>query len=128
MDERYRRPGTRAIFANGNNAGKFFCGFSLLEKTSDHTYFSHLRAKIGTKRLSELFRDFNAQSKNRGLIAGVFNFVDASQIVSRVSLWDERDKAIEKKLRTFNNKTAEKVATDKKARIGCKGKGGGGIW
>ena len=115
-------------FLQENNAGKFFCGFSLLEKTPDHTYFSHLRAKIGTKRLAELFRDFNAQLKNHGLIAEVFNFVDASQIVSKVSLWDERDKAIEKKLRTFNNKTAKKVATDKQARIGCKGKGKFWYW
>gem|GEM_PF-4766001 len=37
--------------------------------------------------------------------------MDASQIASKVSLWNERDKAI-KILKTFNNKTAKKVVTD----------------
>jgi len=64
----------------------FFVAFLCLEKPPDHTYFSHLRAKIGTKQLAELFIDFNAQLKNHGPIAEVFNFVDASQIVSKVSL------------------------------------------
>ena len=41
-------------FLKENNADKLFCGFSLLEKTPDHTYFSRLRAKIGgTKRLAQ---------------------------------------------------------------------------
>jgi len=34
----------------------------------------------------------------------------------------EQDKAIEKKLKIFNNKTAKKVANDKQAGIGCNGK------
>ena len=33
-------------FLQENTAGKLFCGFSLLEKTPDHTYFSALRKKI----------------------------------------------------------------------------------
>jgi len=86
VDVRFEGPRTRSVFA----VEKFFCGFSLLEKVADHTYFSHLRAKIGTKRLAELF------------ISEIFNFVDASQIVSKVSLWNERDKAIKKVIKTFN--------------------------
>src|SRR5258708_3622382 len=39
-------------FLQENTAGKLFCGFSLLEKTPDHSYFSALREKIGTTRLS----------------------------------------------------------------------------
>jgi len=33
VDGRFERPRTRAVFSKENNAGKFFCGFSLLEKT-----------------------------------------------------------------------------------------------
>ena len=33
-------------FLQENTAGKLFCGFSLLEKTPDHSYFSLLRDKI----------------------------------------------------------------------------------
>lgn len=109
-------------FLQENNAGKLFCGFSLLEKTPDHSYFSVLRTKIGTKRLAHLFKEVNRQIKKKGLIANFFNFVDASQIISKVNLWEERDKAIEKKLEKFNNMTAKKVASDTQARIGCKGK------
>ena len=109
-------------FLQENNAGKLFCGFSLLEKTPDHTYFSHLRAKIGTDRLAKLFREFNALLKRQGFVAEIFSFVDASQIIAKVNLWNDRDKAISQGLKKFNNKTAKKVATDKQARIGCKGK------
>ena len=39
-------------FLRENVSGKFFCGFSLLENTPDHTYFSHLRSEIGTTKTS----------------------------------------------------------------------------
>lgn len=108
-------------FLQENTAGKFFCGFSLLEKTPDHSYFSVLRDKIGTKRLASLFEEVNKQLRSKGLISDIFHFVDASQIISKISLWNERDKAIEAGLEKFNNATAPKVATDPQARIGCKG-------
>lgn len=108
-------------FLQENTAGKLFCGFSLLEKTPDHSYFSILRSKIGTKRLAELFNRVNGQLRSQGLITNVFNFVDASQIISKLSLWDERDQAIAKGLETFNNATAKKIGSDPQARIGCKG-------
>ena len=41
-------------FLQENNVAKYFCGFSLLEKTPDHSYFSVLRKKIGTKRLAKM--------------------------------------------------------------------------
>jgi len=58
VDGESERPRTGAIFAKKNVVGKFFCGFSILEKTPDHTCFSHLRAKIGTKRIVGLFEAF----------------------------------------------------------------------
>jgi IS5 family transposase len=48
--------------------------------------------------------------------------VDASHLVSKLSTWSDRDKAIEQGLETFNNTTAPKVAADKDARFGAKGK------
>lgn len=108
-------------FLQENNAGKLFCGFSLLEKTPDHSYFSLLRDKIGTKRLANLFEAVNRQLRSKGLISDIFHFVDASQIVSKMNLWGERDKAIAAGLEKFNNMTAKKVAVDPQARFGCKG-------
>jgi len=58
VDGEFERPRTGAVFVKENNVGEFFCGFPLLEKTPDHTYFSHLRAKSGTKRLAGLFEAF----------------------------------------------------------------------
>ena len=56
----------------------FFCGFSLLEKTPDHSYFSSLQERIGTKRLGSNFSSaLNAEFKKQGLLSEVFSFVDA---------------------------------------------------
>lgn len=109
-------------FLQENNAGKLFCGFSLLEKTPDHTYFSILRSKIGTERLATLFKQVNEDLKSQGLVSNVFNFVDATHMISKLTLWNERDKAIAEGLETFNNTTAKKIGSDPQARIGCKGK------
>jgi IS5 family transposase len=108
-------------FLQENNAGKLFCGFSLLEKTPDHSYFSVLRDKIGTKRLADLFEAVDKQLRSKGFISDIFHFVDGSHMISKISLWKDRDKAIEAGLEKFNNNTAAKVAVDPQARIGCKG-------
>ena len=42
-------------FLQENNAGKYLCGFALTEKTPDHSYFSSLRKKIGTKLLTKMY-------------------------------------------------------------------------
>ena len=51
-----------------------------------------------------------------------FTFVDASHLISKANLWEERDKAIAAKYEKLNNETLPKVAHDVQARIGCKGK------
>lgn len=109
-------------FLQENNAGKYFCGFSLSEKVPDHSYFSELRKKIGTSRVSKLFNDFGSRLRQKGLIANVFTFVDASQMISKVSLWDERDKAIKAGEDTLNNHNIKEFVADKDASYGNKGK------
>ena len=39
-------------FLQENNAGKWFCGFELCERTPDHTVFCDARKRIGTKTKS----------------------------------------------------------------------------
>ena len=51
----------------------------------------------------------------------VFTFVDASHLISKANLWEERDEARKKKYDKLNNETLPKVAHDSVARIGCKG-------
>ena len=109
-------------FLQENNAGKWFCEFSLAEKTPDFSVFSKARKRIGTKALSLIFSDLRDQLKAHGLINEVFNFVDASALISKSQLWKERDKAIKAKYEKLNNEVLPKVAHDKQARIGCKGK------
>ena len=104
-----------------NTAGKWFCDVSLGEKTPDHSYFGDFRKRLGTNRLMNIFSQVRNCLKSMGLIREVFTFVDASQLVSKLTTWDDRDKAIKLGLEKFNNDTASKVAADKQARFGCKG-------
>lgn len=104
-----------------SNAGKWFCDFSLTEKTPDHTVFSKMRKKLGTNLLSKIFAIFRDQLKSAGYMSEVFTFVDATHLISKASLWEERDEARKQKFEKLNNEVLPKVAKDKQARIGCKG-------
>ena len=121
-------------FLAENNAAKLFCDFSLTEKTPDHSLFGRLRQSIGTNNLASIFNSVREQLKQKSLIREIFTFVDSSQLVSKINLWNERDKAIaeglekfnnaviaENKSKNSNNSTKIKIA-DKQARFGCKGK------
>lgn len=105
-----------------NTAGKWFCGFDLAENTPDHTVFGRIRRRIGTNKLSQLFADLREQLRQQGYMNELFNFVDASHLIAKATLWEERDKAIKAKYDKLNNEVLPKVAHDKQARIGCKGK------
>lgn len=109
-------------FLEENNAGKLFCGFGLGDTTPDFSYFSVLRKRIGTERLAGLFNRVRDGLKDKGLIREIFTFVDATKLVSKMSTWEERDKAIKLGLERFNNATAGLIGRDKEARFGCKGK------
>jgi IS5 family transposase len=109
-------------FIQENVACKWFCGFALNETTPDHTVFGRIRSRIGTSRLSKIFSSLRDQLKAQGYISEVFNFIDASQLIAKASLWQERDKAIKEKYEKLNNEVLPEVAYDKDARIGCKGK------
>jgi IS5 family transposase len=112
-------------------ATKLFCGFALNERTPDHSYFSILRDRIGTKRLAEIFAHIRLSLKKAGLIREVFSFVDASELHARVDVWKARDKAIADRKNTarddddnptMNNQNASNYTSDPEARYGCKGK------
>lgn len=109
-------------FIQENNAAKWFCGFSLADTTPDHTVFCNARKRIGTHTLSKIFSNLRDQLKSAGVMSEVFTFVDATHLISKANLWQERDKAIKEKHDKLNNELLPKVAFDKEARIGCKGK------
>lgn len=104
-----------------NLASKWFCEFALLEKTPDYSLFTKIRAKIGTSRLSTIFNILRDQLKAKGYMSEVFTFIDASHLISKASLWEERDKAIKEKYEKLNNEILPKIARDKDANFGCKG-------
>lgn len=109
-------------FIQENTAARWFCGFNLRDNTPDHTIFCQLRKKIGTKVLSDIFRDLKEQLQSQGLISEVFTFVDATHLISKANLWKERDKAISEKYEKLNNDNISKFSPDTQAKIGCKGK------
>lgn len=77
-----------------NVAVKWFCGFALLEKTPDHSYFGKLRKRLGTENIADIFNAVNQELRNKGMFGDVFKFIDASAIVTKTALWEERDKAL----------------------------------
>jgi transposase, IS5 family len=109
-------------FLQENTSGKWFCNFGLSENTPDFTVFSRLRKRIGANNLSKIFEVLREQLRAKGVMSEVFTFVDASHLISKANLWQERDEAIKKKYEKLNNEVLPKVAHDTQARIGCKGK------
>ena len=109
-------------FIQENNSAKWFCHFNLSEKTPDHTVFCKMRTRIGTKLLSKIFSQLRDQLKKQGLMSEVFTFVDATHLIAKANLWEERDRAIADKYEKLNNENISKFSTDKQAKIGCKGK------
>lgn len=105
-----------------NIAIRWFCGFSLMEETPDHTYFCRLRKRLGAKRLSLIFENINRSLEQKGLFGNVFTFIDASAIITKTALWQERDKAISQGQETLNNLNVKDYAADKDARWGAKSK------
>ena len=109
-------------FIQENNAARWFCGFNLRDNTPDHSIFCQMRKKIGTKILSKIFADLREQLKSHRLISEVFTFVDATHLIAKANLWEERDKAIKEKYEKLNNENISKFSPDSQAKIGCKGK------
>ena len=114
-----------------NLAAKLFCGFELLDQTPDFCYFSRLRSRIGLAELRKLYNRVRDSLKASGLIREVFTFVDSSQLLSRVNLWEARDRALADREneekdddgnRKLNNQNVGKYSSDGDARFGCKGK------
>ncbi len=104
-----------------NLASKWFCDFNLLDKTPDYSLFTRIRKRIGTDKLSKIFNILKDQLRAKGYMSEVFTFIDASHLISKASLWIERDEAIKEKYEKLNNEVLPKVARDKEANFGCKG-------
>lgn len=107
-------------FVAENNAAKWFCGFGLLEKTPDFTTLCKFRNLVGTKNMSRLFNEVKRQLQAQGHCEEVFTFIDASALVSKLSIWEERDKAIAAGYEKLNNEVLPEVSADPEAKIGAK--------
>jgi len=105
-----------------NLAIRWFCEFSLSEKTPDHSYFGKFRKRIGTRHLADIFNTINTQMQQKGLFGNIFYFIDASAIISKSALWEERDRAIKDGHDKLNNLIIKEYASDKQARWGAKSK------
>lgn len=105
-----------------NMAIRWFVGFGLTEKTPDHTYFCKLRKRIKPSEIARIFNTINTDLHSKGLFGNVFTFVDASSIISKTSLWKERDKAIADGKEKLNNAVISKYTADPDARWGAKSK------
>lgn len=91
-----------ARYLEENLAAKWLCGFTLSEPTPDYSLFTRVRTRIGPTRLSQLFATMRAQLKAAGLMSEVFTFVDATHLIAKATLWEERDKARQQKIEQLN--------------------------
>jgi len=107
-------------FIAENNAAKWFCGFGLLEKTPDYTTICKFRNAIGTSRMGRLFHEVKRQMQAKNCGSEVFTFVDSCALISKLSLWEERDKAITAGYERLNNVVLSEVSADREAKIGAK--------
>ena len=105
---------------------RWFCGFGLLEQTPDHSYFGKLRKRIGPDKLAEIFHKVNEAMKKKNLFGEVFTFIDASSIITKTALWDERDQAIADGAEKLKNAIINNYTADKEAKWGAKSKNN--IW
>jgi len=105
-----------------NNAGKWFCGFGLSEKTPDFSVFSRFRERLGTNKLAKIFAVLRNQLKQKGYMNEVFSFIDATHLITKATLWKERDEAILHKYEKLNNDNISEFASDNQAKFGNKGK------
>lgn len=105
-----------------NIAVKWFVGYELNEPTPDHSFFGKFRDRLGVENLKTIFDTINTILEEKGLIGHTFYFADASGIISKTALWQERDKAIKAGLEKLNNQNVKDYAKDKDARWGAKGK------
>ena len=107
-------------FISENMADKWFCGFGLMERTPDFTTLCKLRKLVGTKNMGRLFAEVKRQMQAKGYCSEVFTFVDSTALISKLSLWEERDKAIAAGYEKLNNEVLPEVSADPQARIGAK--------
>jgi hypothetical protein len=56
----------------------------------------------------------------RNCCSDIFTFIDSGALVSKLSLWEERDKAITAGYERLNNMVLPKISSDPQARIGAK--------
>lgn len=47
---------------------RWFCGFTIKEKTPDHTYFCRIRNLLGTKNIGRIFHIINKKAKRNGIL------------------------------------------------------------
>ena len=109
-------------FMAENLAGKWFCEFGLSEKTPDFTTICKFRKRLGLEEIERLFNAVKEQLKEKGYMGEIFTFVDATALISKLQMWEEKDQALSDGYEKFNNEIIEKYAKDKDVRIGAKNK------
>ena len=108
-------------FLEENLAGKLFCGLPLGEPTPDHSTFGAMRERLGPEGAAQMLERVGQALERAGLARGVFTFVDATHLISKASVWEQRDRGIQAGIERLSNETVSEVSSDPDARFGRKG-------
>lgn len=107
-------------FLQENTAGKWFADFDLTDPTPDYSTLCKFRNELGCEKIELLFKAVQTQLREKGYFSDSFKFVDATALISRFNLWEQRDEAIKAGYDKLNNENIEQFAADKDAKIGAK--------
>jgi IS5 family transposase len=72
--------------------------------------------------MGNLFHEVKRQMQAKNCCSEVFTFMDSTALISKLNLWEERDKAITAGYEKLNNEVLPEVAADPEAKIGAKSK------
>ena len=67
-------------------------------------FLAEFAIELEQKKLSKIFANLRDQLKTQGYMNEVFSFIDASHLIAKASLWQERDQAIKKKYDKLNKR------------------------
>lgn len=77
-------------FLQENNAGKWFADFDLTDPTPDYSTLCRFRNELGCEKIELLFKAVQTQLREKGYFSDAFKFVDATALISRFSLWEQK--------------------------------------
>lgn len=97
------------------------CKLGLTEKTPEYTLFTKVRAALGMN-VSNRFLIRSRSSVRKRMRLGTVRIRRFHALISRVTVWEEKDKRTGQGIEELNNVTLPEVSHDEDAKIAARAK------